>query len=98
MQEVASWLAELGLEKYAEAFRAHEIDAAALLTGNEVPVAILAGERDSLIRAARTDGLRRRVPNLVYDRVISGAGHNDIYTRSDFHQAMREALDQLSRR
>ena len=79
-------------------FFEHEIDAAALLTGNEVPVAILAGERDSLIRAARTDGLRRRVPNLVYDRVISGAGHNDIYTRSDFHQAMREALDQLSRR
>lgn len=74
---------------------AHEINAAALLKGNAVPVAILAGERDSLIRPQRTYALRRQVPNLAYDRTIAGAGHNDIYSRSDFHQAMREALDAL---
>jgi pimeloyl-ACP methyl ester carboxylesterase len=74
----------------------HEIDAAALLKGNSVPVAILAGEHDTLIRAARTDGLRRQVPNLVYDRTIADAGHNDIYARSEFQLAMREALDALS--
>ena len=72
-------------------FFEHEIDAAALLKGNEVPVAILAGERDDLIRPARTDGLRRQVANLAYDRTIPGAGHNDIYARSDFQAAMREA-------
>ena len=74
---------------------AHEINAAALLKGNAVPVAILAGERDSLIQPKRTDALRRQVPNLAYDRTIAGAGHNDVYARSDFHQAMREALDAL---
>ncbi len=73
-------------------FFEHEMDAAASLRESEVPVAILAAERDSLIRPARTDGLRRQVPNLVYDRTIAGAGHNDIYQRQDFQQAMRAAL------
>ena len=78
-------------------FFEHEIDAAALLKDNSVPTAILAGERDSLIKPARTDALRRQVPNLVFDRTIAGAGHNDIYERSDFHHAMREALLKLDR-
>lgn len=77
-------------------FFEHEIDAAMLLEGNEVPVAVLAAEHDSLIRPARTDGLRRQLANLVYDRTIRDAGHNDIYTRGEFHQAMREALDAVS--
>ena len=78
------------------AFFEHEIDAAALLEGNAVRLAILAAERDSLIQPRRTDALRGQVRNLVYDRTIAGAGHNDIYSRSDFHQAMREALDAVS--
>ena len=78
------------------AFFEHEIDAAALLKDNRVPVAILAADRDSLIRPKRTDALRRQVPNLVFDRTLAGAGHNDIYGRSDFQAAMREALDALS--
>ena len=78
-------------------FFEHEIAAASLLKDNPVPVAILAGERDSLIRPARTDGLRRALPNLVYDRTIPAAGHNDIYGRTDFQQAMREALTTLAK-
>lgn len=74
----------------------HEIAAAAALKGNSVPVAILAGERDNLILPARTDALRRSVPTLVYDRTIAGAGHNDIYTREEFRQAMHEALSAVS--
>lgn len=76
-------------------FFEHEIDAAALLAGNPVPVAILAAERDTLIRPARTEGLRKAVANARFDRTIGGAGHNDIYQRPDFRQAMREALAAL---
>ena len=36
-----------------------------------------------------------KVPNLVFDRTIAGAGHNDIYQRPEFQQAMREALATL---
>jgi uncharacterized protein len=76
----------------------HPIDAAQELRGTRVPVAILAGGSDTLIPAARTDALRRSVPNLVLDRTISGAGHNDIYRASAFQQAMREALREITAR
>ena len=73
-------------------FFAHEIDAAGPLESNNVPVAILAGEHDEIIPPARTDALRKRVLNPVFDRTIAGSGHNDIYARSVFQQDMREAL------
>ena len=76
-------------------FFEHEMNAAGALKDSQVPVAILAGERDSLIRPARTDALRRQIPNLVYDRTIPGAGHNDIYHHPDFRQAMGEALNSI---
>lgn len=74
-------------------FFSHEIDAASALQKSDVPVAIIAAERDEIVPAARTAALRNRIRKLVFDRTIPGAGHNDIYTRSNFHQAMREALD-----
>jgi hypothetical protein len=32
---------------------------------------------------------------LVYDRTIGRAGHNDLYARSEFQDAMREAVERL---
>ena len=75
----------------------HEIDAAAPLEGSDVPVAIIAAYDDEVIPSRRTDGLRNRVPNLVFDRTIKSAGHNDIYARSEFQSAMDEALAALPR-
>jgi uncharacterized protein len=71
----------------------HEIDAAAALGGSNVRVALVAAQRDEIIPPARTEALRRHVPNLVFYRTIAGAGHNDIYARDEFQQAMRQALD-----
>ena len=73
----------------------HEMPAAEDLRGSRVPVAILAGGSDTLILPARTEALRRAVPNLAFSRTIDGAGHNDIYRREDFRSAMREALARL---
>ena len=73
----------------------HEIDAASAIEKLKVPVAIVAAERDEIVPTERTEGLRRRVPQLLFDRTIAGAGHNDIYARSDFHEAMREAANRL---
>lgn len=73
----------------------HQIDAAAPLRSAQVPVAIVAAERDEIVPRERTDALRKEVANLVFDRTIAGAGHNDIYARSDFHEAMHDALDRL---
>jgi pimeloyl-ACP methyl ester carboxylesterase len=75
----------------------HEIDAAGALVGSDIPVAIIAAEEDEVIPSKHTDGLRGRVPNLVMDRTIRNAGHNDIYARSEFQSAMDEALEAVTR-
>jgi uncharacterized protein len=71
----------------------HRLDSAAALRGRSVPTAIVAAELDTLIPPRRTDALRRGVPNLVFDRTITGASHNDLYDRPAFRQAMGEALE-----
>jgi uncharacterized protein len=76
-------------------FFRHEIDTVASLDDSRVPVAIIAAEMDEIIPPARTGELRMQIPNLVYDKTVIGAGHNDIYQRSDFQRAMDEALAAL---
>jgi uncharacterized protein len=78
-------------------FFQHEVEAAAPLAKVKVPVAIIEAERDELVPHERTEALRKRVPQVVFDETIRRAGHNDIYTRSDFHDAMRNALEAVSR-
>ena len=77
-------------------FFEHEFDAAGALEKSKVPVAIIAAERDEIVPTQRTDALRQRIRNLIFDRTIGNAGHNDIYARSDFQAAMREALDAIT--
>ena len=72
-------------------FFSHEMNAAAALSGSSVPVAMIAAERDEIVPRERTEALRDAVKNPVFERTIAGAGHNDIYGRSDFQEAMREA-------
>ena len=74
----------------------HEIDTASAIAAVQTPVAIIAAERDEIVPSERTAELRGRVPQLRFDRTIARAGHNDIYARSDFHAAMREALAAVS--
>lgn len=76
-------------------FFGHEIDAARPLSKSKVPVAIIQAERDEIVPGERTSALRNVIGNLVFDRTIKRAGHNDIYARSDFHDAMHEARDRL---
>lgn len=76
-------------------FFQHEIDAAGALEDVAAPVAIVAAERDEIIPPKRTEALRPQVSNLVFDRTIAGAGHNDIYGRDDFQAAMRAASEKI---
>lgn len=76
-------------------FFRHDIDAAQGLERSGAPIAIVAAANDDIILPERTDALRRRVKSLAFDAVIPRAGHNDIYARSAFHEAMRQALDSL---
>jgi pimeloyl-ACP methyl ester carboxylesterase len=76
-------------------FFSHEMDAAEALENSKVPVAIVSAQHDQIVPTERTDALRKRVGNLVFDRTISGSGHNDIYARSEFHRTMDDALNCL---
>jgi len=75
----------------------HRMEPAEDLAGNSTPAAIIAGGRDTLIPAARTQGLRLAVGNLAYDETIAGAGHNDIYADPAFPEAMHRALRAIAR-
>jgi pimeloyl-ACP methyl ester carboxylesterase len=61
------------------------------------PTALIAAERDSVVPARRTEPLRRAVPNLVFDRVVAGAEHNDLYDRGEFWSALGEAMTAVLR-
>lgn len=76
-------------------FFEHEIDEAGAVEKVRTPIAIIAASDDQIVPEKRTRALIRRVPNLVFNRTIAGAGHNDIYTRSEFQEAMHEALNRL---
>ena len=76
-------------------FFEHEINAALAIERVQVPVAIIAAQHDAIVPPERTDALRLKIAQLVFDRTIPGAGHNDIYAHSDFQQSMREALAKL---
>ena len=70
----------------------HRMDVADAIARSSVPVAIITAERDDIVPPRRAEALRRPSPDLVLDRVIPGVGHNDIYTREDYVEAMRAAL------
>ena len=59
------------------------------------PARDLAGSRDTVIPPARTEALRRAIPNLVFARNFDESGHNDIYEHPGFRPAMRESLAAL---
>ena len=74
-----------------------DMDSSTALRGSKVPTAIIAAERDEIVAPRRTAALRPAVGHLVLDRTIRGAGHNDIYQRSDFQSAMDDALDAIAK-
>ena len=75
----------------------HDMDSAAALKGSDVPTAIIAAGRDTIIPPQRTAALRPSIANLLFDRTIAGAGHNDLYHRPEFRAAMKAALEALDK-
>ena len=76
----------------------HAVEPGDDLRASPTPTAIIAGGRDRLVPSPRTQALRLAAPQLVFDRTIEDAGHNDIYDHPDFAPAIREALSKMRRR
>ena len=75
----------------------HRMDPAGDMQSSHVPTAIIVAGRDTLIPPRRARALAKNVPNLVYQRTIEEAGHNDIYQHPQFRTAMAEALERVAR-
>lgn len=73
----------------------HHMEVAEAVAASAAPVALIAAERDTIVPPRRTEPLRQAARNLVLDRTIAGAGHNDLYGRPEFAAAMREALARI---
>ncbi len=69
----------------------HHMPSVEFLRGLSVPVAVISAEHDEVVPPARTAALRQGAGNLVLDRTIAGAHHNDIFHQPAFAQAMAEA-------
>jgi uncharacterized protein len=70
----------------------HDIDAAAAMAAHDHPTAVIHAERDTIIPPRRTEVLLPAIRRLVRHQVIPDADHNDLYDRSEFAAAYREAF------
>lgn len=76
----------------------HRMEVADTLAAVSEPVALIAAARDTIVPARRSAPVRRSVRNLILDRVIMDAGHNDLYGRAEFERAIRQALSLIEER
>ena len=73
----------------------HQMSPVESLRGLATPTALIAAERDTIVPPRRTEALRQAISNLVFDRTIAGADHNDLFHRADFRAALTEAVAQI---
>lgn len=76
----------------------HHMEIADDLGKAEAPAAVITAERDTIVPAARSAPVRTAARDLVLDETIMDAGHNDIFDRPAFVEAMRAALGAIEAR
>jgi len=70
----------------------HRFPTVEFMAGNPTPVAVIAAERDQVVRPERTRALVERLPNLVFHRVLEGANHNTLYQLPVYEQSLEAAF------
>jgi uncharacterized protein len=83
------WWAPVGL------LLRHRMQVIDLVRGSPTPTALIVASQDTIVPARRSAPLRGVIPNLVLDCTIE-AGHNDLYDRPAFADALREALAKIA--
>ena len=70
----------------------HSMPTIDFVRGVPTPTAMIVAGRDAIVPPHRSEPLRRAIPNLVFEATIEQAGHNDLYDRPAFRDAIRRAL------
>jgi len=73
----------------------HHMRTIDLVRDRPTPTALMTAGRDTIVPARRSEPLRSAIPNLVLDRTIAEAGHNDLYDHPAFAATMHEAMARL---
>ena len=73
----------------------HRMPSLDLLRDRPTPTALIVAGRDTIVPARRSEPLRGAIPNLILDRTIPEAGHNDLYGNPSFVAAMNEAVRRM---
>lgn len=76
----------------------HNMETATALRSVSAPTAIIVAENDEIVPPSRTDGARLAVRDLILDKTITGARHNDLYDRREFRSALAVALERIELR
>jgi len=69
----------------------HRIETAAYLRDTTAPTVMITAANDTIVPLRRTEPVRHAIANLVFDRTIVGADHNDLYQFAAFRAALAEA-------
>ncbi len=73
----------------------HRFATVDFMAGNATPVAVIAAERDRVVRPERTRALVERLAKLVFYQVLTDAAHNTLYQLPIFEQALEAAFAAL---
>lgn len=74
----------------------HRFASVEAMRNNQTPVAVIAADDDKVVSPNRTAALREAVPNLVFDRTLSGASHAGIHELPAYQIAFEEAFEALA--
>ena len=75
----------------------HRMSTLDFMTDVSTPTAMIVAGHDSVVPARRSERLRRVILNLVFDRVIPEAEHNDLYELPEFWGALGVAVQEVLR-
>lgn len=73
----------------------HRIETVEALRLVRAPTAIITAEHDTIVPARRSQPVADGIARLVYRATIANAGHNDLYDRPAFAEAMAEAIARI---
>lgn len=74
----------------------HRFPSVEFMADNPTPVAVIAAERDRVVKPHRTKALVEKLSKVVFKTTISGADHNTIAQLTTYEDALRDAFRALS--
>jgi uncharacterized protein len=73
----------------------HRFPAAAFMTGNPTPAAVIAAAEDRVVKPLRTEALLAQLDNLVFQATLQDAGHETLYELPAYKTTLQAAFGAL---